>query len=162
MNAYLPVLLRIAGAGLLILAVSHVAIGRHLKWGEELQRLSLANASIFRVHTFFICLVLVMMGLPCVIEPSIFLQHSRAGAWLAWSFTVFWAMRLFIQWFVFPQALWRGKRTESALHALFTVVWLSLTLLFAACGLEQATRTAVPGADTVSASSQHTPKTTPN
>src|SRR6266508_63472 len=109
----LTVLLRVAGAGLILLAGLHVPIGRHLKWREDGARLSLVNASIFRVHTFFICLVLVMMGLPCLLDPSVFLESSRAGAWLAWSFSVFWTIRLFVQWFVYPSDLWRGKKTET-------------------------------------------------
>ncbi len=160
MNETLTVLLRIAGAGLILLAASHVAIGRHLKWREEIRRLSLVNASIFRAHTFFVCLILVMMGLPCLLEPSIFLENSPAGAWLTWSFTVFWTVRLLFQWFVFPWALWRGKRMEALLHGFFTVVWISLALLFAACGLQINGPHAVP--NSVSASAQSMPRTKPN
>ena len=137
MSETLSLLLRIAGAGLILLAGLHVPIGRHLKWREEAARLSLVNASIFRVHTFFICLVLVMMGLPCLLDPLVFLQSSRAGAWLAWSFSAFWTIRLFFQWFVYPKELWRGKRMETLVHAWFTLVWISLAALFALCGLWQ-------------------------
>jgi hypothetical protein len=130
-------LLRIAGSGLILLCVLHLPISRHLKWREEGARLSLVNASIFRVHAFFICLVLVMMGLPCLLEPSIFLEKSRAGAWLAWSFSAFWTVRLFFQWFVYPWELWQGKRMETIAHIWCTIVWASLSALFAACGLCQ-------------------------
>ena len=65
MKDALTILLRVAGAGLILLAGLHLPIGRHLKWREEAARLSPVNASIFHVHTFFICFVLVMMGLPC-------------------------------------------------------------------------------------------------
>ena len=138
MSETLAILLRVAGAGLILLAGLHVPIGRHLKWREEGARLSAVNASIFRVHTFFICVVLVMMGLPCLMEPSVFLERSGAGAWLAWSFSVFWTIRLFFQWFVYPRDLWRGKRMETIVHAGFTIVWLWLALLFAFCGAWQA------------------------
>lgn len=134
----LTILLRVAGAGLILLAGLHVPIGRRLKWREEGARLSPVNASIFHVHTFFICLVLVMMGLPCLLEPSVFLDDSRAGTWMAWSFSIFWTTRLFFQWFVYPRELWRGKRLETIVHAWFTIVWTSLAALFAACGAWQA------------------------
>jgi len=134
----LTILLRVAGAGLILLAGLHVPIGRRLKWREEASLLSPVNASIFRVHTFFICFVLVMMGLPCLVDPLVFLESSRAGAWLAWSFSLFWTIRLFVQWFVYPTGLWRGKKMETIVHALFTVVWLSLAGLFAVCGAWQA------------------------
>ena len=137
MKDALTVLLRVAGVGLILLAWLHVPIGRRLKWREDAARLSVVNASIFRVHTFFICFTLVMMGMPCLLEPSVFLETSDAGAWLAWSFSAFWATRLFFQWYVYPRDLWRGKRTETVVHAWLTIVWLSLATLFAACGMWQ-------------------------
>jgi len=133
----LTILLRVAGLGLILLAGLHVPIGRRLKWREESSLLSPVNASIFRVHTFFICFVLIMMGLPCLMDPSVFLESSRAGAWLTWSFSVFWTIRLFFQWFVYPRDLWRGKKMETLAHAWCTVVWLSLAVLFAVCGAWQ-------------------------
>jgi hypothetical protein len=133
----LTILLRVAGVGLILLAILHVPIGRYLKWGEEGGRLSLVNASIFRVHAFFICVLLVMMGLPCLLEPTIFLEPSRAGGWLAWSFSGFWAIRLYVQWFVYPWDLWRGRRMETGVHIGFTGIWIGLTGLFAACGFWQ-------------------------
>src|SRR5690349_6006974 len=134
----LTILLRIAGACLILLAGVHVPVGRYLKWREEAARLSMANASIFRVHTFFICFVLVMMGLPCLLDPSVFLEHSRAGAWLAWSFAAFWTTRLFFQWLVYPGELWRGKRMETIAHVGFTLLWVFLSVLFTVCGIWQA------------------------
>ena len=133
----LTLLLRIAGAGLLLLAILHLPIGKHLKWSEDAKKLSPMNASVFHVHTFFICLVLVMMGLPSLLEPQIFLEKSRAGSWLAWSISGFWAIRLYFQWFVYRADLWRGKRMETAIHYGFTMIWTALAVTFAACGMWQ-------------------------
>jgi len=138
MTDILEMLLRIAGAGLILLAILHVPIGRRLRWSEDARQLTPVNRSIFHVHTFFICLVLVMMGLPCLLEPSIFTRSSRAGLWLAWSISAFWALRLYFQWFVYQADLWRGKRMETAVHWWFTFVWAALAALFAACGMLQA------------------------
>jgi hypothetical protein len=137
MNETLTFSLRLAGAGLILLAGLHVPIGRHLKWREDGARLSPVNASIFRVHTFFICFMLVMMGLPCLLDPSVFLENSRAGNWMAWSFSVFWTTRLFFQLFVYPRDLWRGKPMETLVHAWFTLVWVALATIFACCGAWQ-------------------------
>ncbi len=134
----LAILLRAAGAGLLLLAVLHIPIGRHLKWREDAARLTPVNESIFHVHTFFICFVLVMMALPCLFDPRVFLEKTQAGAWLAWSFAAFWATRLYFQWFVYRPDLWRGKRLETWMHGWFTLVWLALATLFTACGCAQA------------------------
>ena len=129
--------LRFAGAGLILLALLHVPIGNHLRWREDAARLTPVNASIFRVHTFFICLVLVLMGLPCLFDPWVFLERSRAGCWIAWSYAAFWGIRLYVQWFVYPSDLWRGKPPEAMTHFVFTIVWAALTALFALCGLWQ-------------------------
>ena len=133
----LAVLLRVAGAGLILLAVLHIPISRHLRWREESERMSLASASVFRVHTFFICVVLALMGLPALVSPQIFLEPSTAGAWLTWSIAAFWALRLFFQFFVYPAELWRGKRFETAMHVWFSLVWASLMVVFVLCGLVQ-------------------------
>ena len=138
MTEWLELLLRIAGAGLILLAILHVPIGRRLRWSEDAMRLMPVNRSIFHVHTFFICLVLLLMGLPCLLDPSIFTAPSRAGAWLSWSISAFWATRLYFQWFVYPADLWRGKRMETVVHGWFTLVWAALAAVFAACGLLQA------------------------
>ena len=138
MTLLLALLLPIAGAGLILLAVLHIPIGRQLQWKKECQRLSPVNAAVFNVHTFFICVVLVMMGLPCLFQPAIFLSPSPAGAWLSWSFAGFWLVRLYCQWFVYSAELWRGKRLETSVHWCFTFIWIALTSVFAACGAVQA------------------------
>jgi hypothetical protein len=130
-------LLRVAGAGLILLALAHIPMGVHLKWKEDAVRMSDANASIFHVHTLFICVGLVLMGLPALLAPQLFLVRTLAGAWMTSSIAVFWALRSFVQWFVYPSSLWRGKRLETALHIGFSFVWLGLTVLFAACALVQ-------------------------
>ncbi len=137
MIAALPWLLRSAGAGLILLAVLHIPVGRHLQWARDAARLTPVNAAIFKVHNFFICVVLVMMGLPCVFAPIIFLARTGAGAWLTWSFAGFWTLRLYCQWLVYPATLWRGKPMETGFHYWFTLVWLALALLFTFCGLVQ-------------------------
>lgn len=138
MTDLLAILLRIAGAGLILLALLHIPIGRQLGWREDCKRLAPVNEAVFHVHTFFICLTVVIMGLPCLLEPAIFLVPGRAGAWISWSFAAFWGCRLYFQWFVYPAALWRGKRLETAVHLVFTAIWLALTAVFAACGAVQA------------------------
>jgi len=116
----------------------HVPIGRYLRWREDSARLTPVNNAVFHVHTLFICLVLVMMGLPCLFDPGIFIERSRAGAWFSWSFAAFWAVRLYCQWFVYKAHLWRSKPFETTMHWLLTFVWTALTAIFAACGMAQA------------------------
>lgn len=126
--------LRVAGAGMILLALLHIPIGRHLKWKEEAARMSQLNATVFHVHEFFVCLVLVGMGLPSLLEPTLFFEDSRASAWGAWSITAFWLARLGCQWFVYQPSWWRGKRTETLLHWWFTGVWTFLIAVYGLCG----------------------------
>src|SRR6476660_4014756 len=93
--------LRVAGAGLILLALLHIPISRELKWTEEGRRLSPMNESVFHVHTFFVCLVLVIMGLPSLLTPEALLERSLLGKWTAVSWSVFWFIRLYCQWFVY-------------------------------------------------------------
>ena len=137
MTELLPISLRVAGVGLLFLAALHIPIGRELRWREDASRLTPANRAVFHVHILFICLVIIMMGLPCLIEPEVFLEQSRAGAWLSWSFAGFWAARLYCQFFVYNSELWRGKRRETVIHWIFTTVWIALAALFTICGCRQ-------------------------
>jgi hypothetical protein len=137
MTELLALLLRIAGAGLILLALLHIPIGKQLRWKEDCKQLTPVNETVFHVHTFFICIVLVMMGLPCLLQPAIFLTPTPAGAWLTWAFAAFWFIRLYCQWFVYRADLWRGQRMETAVHWWFTFIWTALTALFAACGAVQ-------------------------
>ncbi len=137
MTELLALLLRVTGAGLILLAFLHIPISKQLRWQEDCKQLTPVNEAVFYVHTLFICLVLVIMGLPCLIQPAIFLTPTAAGAWLAWSFSVFWFVRLYCQWFVYKPELWRGKRLETTVHWGFTFLWTALTAVFAACGAVQ-------------------------
>ena len=137
MRDILPLLLRITGAGLILLSVLHIPIGRKLAWREHAARMSPENEAVFHVHTFFICVVLVLMGLPCLLDPMVFLEKSSVAAWVTWSICAFWLLRLYCQWFVYRSHLWRGKRLETFMHAWFTVVWVFLVFIFGACGAVQ-------------------------
>ncbi len=133
----LDILLKVAGGGQIALSLLHLPIGRKLKWREDAGLMTPMNAKVFHVHTFFVCLVLVMIGLPCLLEPRVFLEPSPAGRWLSWSMAAFWGCRLYCQFFVYRADLWRGKRMETMVHWIFTAVWVALTGVFTACGLVQ-------------------------
>ncbi len=123
--------LRLAGALLILVAVLHLFLPRRFHWKEELARLSTFNRQVFLVHTFFICLVLVMMGSLSAFAPETLLQPSRLSRLVLGGFAVFWFIRLVVQWFVFDPSLWRGNRFNTAMHGLFTLLWAYLTAVYA-------------------------------
>ncbi|MCW1921092.1 hypothetical protein OKA05_00915 [Luteolibacter arcticus] len=137
MTEILAPLLRFAGAGLIVLAFLHLPMGRRLLWKEDAARMSVLNAAVFHVHTFFICLAVLLMGVPCLLDPGVLLEKSRAGLWGSWSLCLFWLCRLWCQWFVYLPSWWKGLRFETAMHWVFTGIWLFLTVLFGLCGAIQ-------------------------
>lgn len=63
------------------------------------------------VHTFFIALTVILMGLLCLTSANELLQLSL-GKKVALGFGLFWGCRLFIQLFVYSAQLWKGKKFE--------------------------------------------------
>ena len=133
----ITILLRVSGAGLILLALLHVPIARRLNWREEAARMSELNQAVFHVHAFFIVLLLLIMGLPALLQPAVFIEPTAAGRWICWSLTIFWALRFIAQWTVYKPAWWKGKTFETTMHWFFSFVWLLLTALFGACAALQ-------------------------
>lgn len=121
--------LKITGFLLMALACIHVVFPKYFNWKTEFASLSLINRQVMYVHTFFIALVVFLMGLLCVTSSSDLIQ-TRLGNKLALALTVFWMLRLLVQFFGYSSTLWRGKRFETAIHILFSVLWIYLSVVF--------------------------------
>jgi hypothetical protein len=126
----LIVMLRLCGAALLGLFVLNFFVPKKFGWAEELPRLSLLNRRIFQVHAIFIALILLMMGLLLVTLPHTLLAPQPLARAVAGGLAVFWAVRLWMQWFLYDRELWRGKPFETAMHFSFTALWIALTVTF--------------------------------
>ena len=137
MIEFLTTALRLAGAGLILLGLLHLQISKYLNWKEDAARMSELNATIFHVHTFFIVLVLFLMGGPALLDPGVFLEPSRAAKWGCWSLALFWAFRAVMQWTTYRPKWWKGKPFETAMHWFFSIIWILLTALFATCAAAQ-------------------------
>lgn len=128
----LELALRIAGASHLLLAIAHIPISRHLGWKADIEAASLLTRQIFWVHCFFICLVLALMGALAVYDPRAIIGRSPLGLYVTGGITLFWLIRLFCQWFVYDSTLWRGKRFETAIHVLFSAIWVFYVVVYGA------------------------------
>ena len=123
--------LRIVGGALIVLALAHPLFGRHCDWKNDAAKLSPLNRQIFHVHMFFICLVLVMMGVLSAFYPHALLPPTSLGKLVLMGLTIFWATRLIFQWFVYDWALWKGHRLNTTVHIVFTLLWTYFTVVFA-------------------------------
>jgi hypothetical protein len=128
----LILLLRVCGVALLGLFVLNFFVPRRFKWADELPRLSLLNRRIFQVHAIFIALILLMMGLLLVALPQALLRPDPFSRAVCGGLAVFWMLRLWMQWFLYDTVLWRGKRFETAMHFVFTGLWIMLVATLSA------------------------------
>ena len=108
--------LRIGGTILLLLALAHFSFAERFHWAEELPRLSLINRQIFLVHTFFIAMVVTMMGILSLVFPELLVDRSPLARLVLAGLAIFWGTRLVFQWFVYDRALWRGDRFNTAIR----------------------------------------------
>lgn len=122
--------LQLAGLGLIVLALAHFTFPRRFHWTEELARLGTLNRQMFRVHVFFMAAVLVLFGTLSLLLADELLVPSPLARALLGGFTLFWALRLYVQLFVYERALWRGDRFNTAVHILFTSFWTYLVAVY--------------------------------
>ncbi len=120
---------KIIGALLVVLALIHFVFPKYFNWKEDLSSLSLINRQMMIVHTFFIALVVFMIGLLCI-TSSHELIHTEFGKKVSLGIGIFWTIRLFIQFFGYSSDLWKGKRFETLMHVLFTCLWLYMSIVF--------------------------------
>lgn len=123
--------LNIVGTLCIVLALVHVVFPGYFNWKQELRAVSLINRQMMYVHTFFVALVVLLIGLLCVTSATDLLQ-TRLGHWLALGLFIFWGLRLLIQFFGYSPELWRGKRMETIVHVLFAGLWTYFSAVFLA------------------------------
>ena len=126
--------LKIIGITLIILALIHVIFPKYFNWKEELKSLSLVNAEMMVIHTFFLALTVFLMGLLCFTSSSDLLE-TTLGRRLCLGFAIFWTIRFFIQFFGYSSSLWKGKIFETMVHIVFSLFWGYCSVVFWVCGI---------------------------
>lgn len=114
--------LKIIGALLILLAGLHAAFPRYFRWREELSGVSLFTRQLVYVHTFFIGFIVFLMGILCLVETDQLLT-TPLGRDILIGLFAFWCVRLIFQIFVYSPGLWRGKRFETTVHVVFSLLW---------------------------------------
>ena len=121
--------LKIIGILLIGLAVGHTAFPKYFNWNKELKSLSLINQQMMKVHTFFIALVVLLMGLLCITSATELIE-TNLGKRISLGLSLFWGIRLLFQFFGYSSELWKGKKLETIIHILFSFLWTYLTFIF--------------------------------
>ena len=121
--------IELIGVTMIVIALAHAGFPRYFAWKEELSGLSLMNRQMMKVHSFFIALTVLLMGLLCV-TSSAELIGTGLGRRIALGLGLFWAARLVIQLFGYSPQLWRGKIVETVLHVVLTTIWAYFSTVF--------------------------------
>lgn len=122
---------KITGVFLIALSILHILFPKYFNWEKDLSPLSLINRQMMYIHTFFIALVVFLIGLLCITSSKELIE-TDLGKRIALGLSVFWTIRLFIQFFGYSPKLWRGKTFETTMHILFSLIWTYLSILFLA------------------------------
>lgn len=121
--------IKIIGVLLIGLALIHVVFPKYFNWDKELKSLSLINRQMMTVHTFFIALTVLLMGLLCLTSSTEIIQ-TNLGKKISLGLGIFWSIRLFIQFFGYSNDLWKGKKFETSMHIIFSLLWTYLSIVF--------------------------------
>ena len=121
--------LNIIGSLFIALAFIHIPFPKYFNWNIELKSLSLINKQMMTVHTFFIALIVFLMGL-LLLTSSTELIDTNLGKKLSLGLGIFWFIRLIFQLFVYSTKLWKGKLFETIVHIVFTIFWTYISAVF--------------------------------
>lgn len=126
--------LKIAGILQIGLALLHAGFPKRFEWKTELAPLSLLSRQVMYVHTFFIALTVLLMGVLCVTSANDLL-NTALGQRISLGLAIFWLTRLVIQFFGYSSELWRGKTFETIVHIVFSILWVYLSVTFVVAAL---------------------------
>jgi hypothetical protein len=121
--------LKIIGVILMGLALVHAVFPKYFNWDKELKSLSLINRQMMNIHTFFIALTVFLMGLLCF-TSSTEIVETNLGKKISLGLGLFWSVRLVIQFFGYSSELWKGKKFETFVHIIFSLLWIYLSIIF--------------------------------
>lgn len=120
---------KIIGVLLIALALVHLGFPAYFNWTTELTKLNLINRQMMQVHTFFIALTVLLMGLLCLSAPAE-LMTTSLGKKISVGLSIFWLIRLLFQFFVYSPLLWKGKQRETVIHIFFSLIWMYFSFCF--------------------------------
>lgn len=125
---------KIIGCLLISLSLIHLIFPSYFNWSDNLKSVSLINRQMMYVHTFFIALMVFLIGVLCLTSSDDLVQ-TTLGKRITFALGVFWVCRLIIQFFGYSSVLWKGKKFETAVHIFLSVFWTYLSVIFISASL---------------------------
>jgi hypothetical protein len=123
--------LRLVGVALVLLGVAHLAMPRALAWSTQFTTLDPLNRRIMYVHTLFIGLTCVLLGLaPLALTAELLAPGPMPTAVLV-AECGFWLARWCVQFAAFPPGLWRHSRPHVAGYVGLSLLWTWIVAVFA-------------------------------
>ncbi len=117
------------GILLILLAFIHTIFPKYFDWKKDLNSLSLINRQMIYIHTLFIGIALLLMGILCFTSAQELIE-TPLGKKIALGFGIFWLIRLLVQFFGYSAEIWKGKLFETIVHVVFSFFWAYLTTIF--------------------------------
>lgn len=124
--------LRIAGVVMASLVVVNLFVPGRFHWRDEMARLSLLNRQIFQAHSVFLVLTLALFSALLLTCGDALLEPTRLSRAVLIGLTLFWGLRMLMQWCFYSPEIWRGHRFNTVMHYVFSVIWVYMTTVFAA------------------------------
>jgi hypothetical protein len=123
--------LHVIGVLMAALVVVNLFVPGRFRWRDEMARLSLVNRQIFQAHTIFIVLTVAMFSALLLTSADALLEPTRLSRAILAGLTLFWGLRMLMQWFFYSPAIWRGDRFNTVMHGVFSIAWVYITATFA-------------------------------
>jgi hypothetical protein len=123
--------LRLVGVSLVLLGLAHVAMPRALAWSKQFGALDPLNRRIMYVHTLFIGLTCVLLGLAPLALTAELLSPAPMSTAVLVAECGFWTARWCVQFTAFPPALWRHSRLHFAGYLGLSLLWTWIVAVFA-------------------------------
>lgn len=137
MRLILNSLLQFAGVSMVCLALAHLSFSRMLNWREDLRKLTAINRQVFIVHTVFLAIGILMLGVDCIFFSQTLTDRSQLAMVATASFAMCWFSRLVCQLFIFTGPISENSKLEAVLRICGTSLWTFYTALFTSAFLYQ-------------------------
>lgn len=133
MNDFVPYIW-IAGGLQLVMFVVSLFLPARLRYRENLSKVLPIIQQIFTVHSIYISMLLLVLGVLCFLFAPELAGGSLLGRFFSGYLAVFWGLRVFIQLFYYDPEL---KRQNPLANMAFTLAFIYLCGVFtvAACGV---------------------------